>query len=159
MTPEKLADLIDRYGSAMETWPNPEPRTAAEALLRCSEAARTVLRRARGLERCLRPPESSLIDRAAESAGSELLIARILEQARRTPQAPPSLAVRLREGWLLLLEAADRRWLSYGLPAALALALGIVVGEATLDRGSYASLQPGLGALITSTHSIGAFEL
>ena len=70
-----------------------------------------------------------------------------------------TLAVRLREGWLLLLEAADRRWLSYGLPAALALALGIVVGEATLDRGSYASLQPGLGALITSTHSIGAFEL
>ena len=117
MTPEKLADLIDQYGSAVGTWPNPEQRTAAEALLRSSQAARTVLRRARGLERCLRPHEDSLIDRAAESTGSELLIARILEQARRTPQAPPPLAVRLRERWLLLLEAASGSWLSYGLPA------------------------------------------
>ena len=159
MTPEKLADLIDQYGSAVGTWPNPEQRTAAEALLRSSQAARTVLRRARGLERCLRPQEDSLIDRAADSIGSERLIARILEQARRTPQAPPPLTVRLRERWLLLLEAASGSWLSYGLPAVLALVLGIVVGEASLDQGAAASFQPGLGALISSTHTIGAFEL
>ena len=164
MTPEKLANLIDLYGSALDLWPNAKQRAAAADLLDRSEAARSQLRRAEELERCLRPPPAHLIERAFDAApddpANERLIARIMAVARQTPQAPPPLSHRA-QLWLRGLPGliGERWWGCYALPALAALALGIVVGHATLDQSGYIQSQPGVERLITSTHSMEPFKL
>ena len=103
------------------------------------------------------------IDRAFDAAidgpASERLIAQIMEKARRTPQAPPPLAARTRRWLRRVLEFSEDGWCRYALPATLALALGIVVGHATVDQSSYAPLQPSVENLIKSTRIVEPFKL
>ena len=155
MTPEKLATLIDLYGSAVEDWPDHRQRTAALELLRHSQAANSVLRRARGIERCLRPPADDAIDAAA----CERLFALTLERARHTPQRPPAFGQRLRAGLDRLLASWGEGWLSYGVPATAALVLGLVVGHVTLDQTATTQTQAGVEGLMSVSRSTERFEL
>ena len=76
-----------------------------------------------------------------------------------TPQRPPPLGARLVAGLERLLAAAGDGWWRYGVPATLALALGIAVGHATLDRNPPLQLQPNVEGLIASIHAVEPFEL
>jgi len=159
MTPENLATLIDLYGSAVDTWPDARRRAAARDLLARSETARTILERARGLERCLRPLDEDQVRSAVDDAACERLIALTLARAQRTPQRPPPPAVRIAGLIARAAELVGDGWWRYGLPATVALALGIAVGHATLDHSTYAQAQPNVEGLITSTHATEPFEL
>ena len=150
MTPEKLVALIDRYGSTIDAWPDAGGREEAQALLAGSEAARRLLRRARGLERCLQSPE--MPGAVGDEAACEHLIALTLARARYTPQLPPPLSVRLRAGWERLAATADGWW-CYGLPATVALVLGIVVGGASVDTFGGRQTAVGVEGLISVTHT------
>ena len=116
-----------------------------------SEAARRLLRRARALDHCLRPPEMPLD--AGDEAACEELIALTLARARHTPQSPPPLPARLRAGWLRVAAAAADGWWSYALPATVALVLGIVVGGGSVDPAADLQVPSGVEGLFSVTHS------
>lgn len=174
MTPEKLAGLIDRYGTTLDQWPMAEGH-AARQLLAASPAARAVLERARTLDALLRLED----DPSVTPERAQQVIAHTLNAAQHRPQAtagspapiPPSVFT---AAWGRVAAYAKdvRRWLRaqiagwddgvwrYGMPMAVALVLGVVVGHATLDdippvsRGS-----SGLEALFVTSQPRESFGL
>jgi hypothetical protein len=129
MTPAKLAALIDGLGTDLERWPAVD-RAAARALLAESEAARALLRRAELVAAALAPHgDAAVIDAARLDRVRALTRA----AARQTRQLPPPLGVRLRR-WLDPAAAqVDGLW-RFCAPLTAALVLGVVVGQASLDR-------------------------
>jgi hypothetical protein len=154
MTPATLASLIDRHGPVLEAWPARQDQAAARALLADSAAARTLLRQAQAVAAALRPePGADTID----SARLERVIARTAAAARRTPQAPVPRFALFR--WLDAVADGEGRWWRYGVPAAVGLVLGVVVGQASVDHRAAAESPAGVEALFTASHALEPFGL
>ncbi len=104
MTDKHFAELLDRLGPDLETWP-PVLAIEARGLLASSSAARLLLDEAQRLDRLVRRPAPDVAD----------LKARILAAARATGQSIRDNVVPFR----------PRRFLA---PAAFALAASLLVG-------------------------------
>jgi hypothetical protein len=158
MTPFELESLIDEHGVALERWPDAE-RAAARVLLAGSEAAREALRRAERLEAILGAPTDGDIDPDHVLR----VIARTGAAARRTPQVPPPLPVRLRRWCAGLFPSADDGLWRYGVPVAIGLILGVVVGQVSVDQVAYGDTSgdttPNIASLIATPHASEPFGL
>jgi hypothetical protein len=169
MTPFELEALIDDHGTAMDRWPDAE-RAAARHLLATSEDARAVLRRAERLEALLCIHESETADEPPGPEDILRVIARTQAAAYRTPQLPPPLLVRWSR-WCARLKAelwagfqSSDLGLRYGVPVAVGLVLGVLVGHVSVDPMVYTDaadteVTPTVETLITASQSTEPFGL
>ncbi len=158
MTPLELESLIDHHGAAPERWPEAQ-RAATRRLLATSEAARTVLKRAERLEALLRDADRG--GDAVDSDHVQRIIARTRAAAHRTPQRPPSLLSRLWRGCARGFAVPQDGLWRYGVPAAVGLVLGVLVGHASVDQVAFtdAEVAPNVESLINASQSAEPFGL
>jgi hypothetical protein len=117
MTLDEFKDAIDRWGSAVETWPA-QARNAAQALLASQPAATKLLEAASRFDQLF----------AMEDLPPPPAVATILSRA--TVQRPSLLARLLR---VLELDVMGSSWLPAGGLAAC-LAVGVIMGAAMPRR-------------------------
>ena len=169
MTPFELETLIDDHGTAMDRWPDAE-RAAARHLLATSEEARAVLRQAERLEALLGIHGGST-DEQPDPEDILRVIARTQAAAYLTPQLPPPPLVRLIRGCARLktrllagLQSSDPGLWRYGVPVAVGLVLGVLVGHVSVDQMAYTDSAdtdetPTVETLITASQSTEPFGL
>ena len=116
MNLQRFAAIIESYGAEARRWPASE-RTAAEALLRDSLAARAMLGEATAMDR--------LLDAVPALASTPDLRGSVLAQAPRKSQI--SLTARLAAAWQELLGELGG-WRIAGTALAASLVLGVLTG-------------------------------
>jgi anti-sigma-K factor RskA len=131
MTLDRLRAIVDAYGADPARWPAAE-RTAGEALLAGSAAARALVAEAADLDAAL--------DALPALQPTPAMRRAVLAAAPRPPT--PSLLARMREGWRDFFGELGGWRLAGGVLAA-SLVLGIVSGG-LLSEGLSAEASPDL---------------
>lgn len=124
MRQEQFIDLLDRFGSRQEDWPDTE-RTAANALLKRSPKAQEAWEQARDIEAFMRRGDPG---RMVDTTATTRLFASVLGQLPPMELRRHS-AWRMTLDWLGLAMGAGREWgPRFAVSALVAAMLGFVAG-------------------------------